>query len=151
MKVNSTKLANVTYFMFFAAIIATRKGEKGSNFHDCMILWFPLLKCQTIGWHRYQWQHTNVHQKSSSFSDTKHATFTACDAVDEMGGSAREMVFDCREIFELTGFTLRQPDKQTCPETAEPRGIGAAAPHFLCKEKLVPFLWNKSALFSSTN
>ena len=33
MKVDSTKFGNEAHFMSFAAIIATRKGTEGSNFH----------------------------------------------------------------------------------------------------------------------
>ncbi len=53
---------------------------------------------------------------SSSFSNVKHATSTAGYAVNEMGGSAREVVLDivsgfgCRNdsggIYKLTSFTL---------------------------------------------
>ena len=35
---------------FFAAIIATRNGTDGSNFHVWNTIWFGLLRCLATGW-----------------------------------------------------------------------------------------------------
>ena len=61
-------------------------------------------------------------QKSSSFPDMKHITFTARDAVDEMGGGASKcrclvlFRFICRKrsrgMYELTSFTSRHPSRE---------------------------------------
>jgi hypothetical protein len=61
-------------------------------------------------------------QTSSSFSNIKHATSTARDAVDKMGGGAHEMVLDivirfwCRNdggrIYKITGFAFGNPARK---------------------------------------
>ena len=121
MGVHGAESGNKTHFMSFAAIIATRNATEGSNFH----IWNTVITSIEMSGNRLVSIATNdsaavltkpCPQKSSSFSNVKHATSTAWDAVDEMGGGAREMVLDmilrfrCQNsggrIYEVTSFTL---------------------------------------------
>ena len=97
MRVDSTKFGNEAHFMSFAAIIATRNGTEGSNFHirNTMTAIVEVsgnrLVC-VVACDRATVLAKPSPQTSSSFSNVKHATSTAWYTVDEMGRGAREMV-----------------------------------------------------------
>ena len=110
--------------MSFAAIIATRNGTEGSNFH----IWNTMTAIGKVSGNSLicivACDSATVlakpsSQTSSSFSNVKHATSTAWYTVDEMGRGAREIVLDvvnkfrCRSsgrgIYQLTSFALAHP------------------------------------------
>ena len=121
MGVDGAEFKNEMHFMYFGAIISSRNGTEGSNFH----IWNIVITSIEMSGNRLVSIVTNGStavltkpclQKSSSFSNIKHATSTSWDVVDEMGGGAREMVFDiilrfrCQNgggrIYEVTSSTL---------------------------------------------
>jgi hypothetical protein len=89
----SAKLANEMY----GFIIATGNWTEGLNFH----VWNTVIATIKMSGNRLFGFVTNdstpmlmepCPQRSSSLPDIKHATFTAWNAVDEMGGGSHEMV-----------------------------------------------------------
>ena len=82
MRVDSTKFGNEAHFMSFAAIIATRNGTEGLNFHirNTMTAIVEVsgnrLVC-VVACDRATVLAKPSPQTSSSFSNVKHATSTA--------------------------------------------------------------------------
>ena len=114
--------------MSFSAIIATRNGAEGSNFHirNTMTAIVEVsgnrLVC-VVACDSATMLAKPSPQTSSSFSNGKHATSTARYTIDEMGRGAREMVLDvvnkfrCRNsgrgIYKLTSFTLAHSTRES--------------------------------------
>ena len=127
-RVDSAKFGNEAHFMSFAAIIATRNGTEGSNFHirNTMTAIVEVsgnrLVC-IVACDRATVLAKPSPQTSSSFSNVKHATSTTWYTVDEMGRGAREMVLDvvnkfrCRNsgrgIYKLASFTLAHSTRES--------------------------------------
>ena len=83
--------------MSFAAIVASRNGTEGSNFH----IWNTVIATIKMSSNRLVSIIANdststltkpCPQRSSSFPIIKHALSTTWVAVDELGGGAHEMV-----------------------------------------------------------
>ena len=88
-----------------------------------------------------------------SFSNVKHATSTAGYRVNEIGGSAREIVLDivsefgCRNdsggIYKLTSFTLGYSTSKVVTIPA----VGYYKLGFLCVERILMGCWRKWKMF----
>ena len=127
-RVNSNKLGNETHFMSFVAIIATRNGIEGSDFHvrnimTAIVEVYGNRLVGIVGCDSATVLTKPCPQRFFSFSNVKNATSTAWYTADEERRGAPEMVLDvvgkfrCQhhggEINKLASFTLVHPTRES--------------------------------------
>jgi hypothetical protein len=155
--VDSAKFGNEAHFVSYG-YLWFQKWDKGSNSHIWNSVKMYDNRLQSLPTDCTPMLTKPCPQRSSNFSSIKHATSSPWDAIDEMGGIAREMVLDmvlrfwCRNDSgriksQVLHLATWQGNVPFCEHESCDKELGTIGFHGYFCEKRLRIYWRKWKMF----